>query len=74
LAVVDILIGNPAIGAAALIVAVHVDDAPGAKLVGVQVKVVSDCPNATAPNAERSNPSFIKRRTLFRYMMKNPPD
>ena len=66
MAVVDILIGNPAMGAAALIVAVQVDDAPGAKLVGVHVNVVSDCPSATAPNAARSNPSFIERRTLFR--------
>ena len=56
--VVEILTGKPAKGAADVSVSVQLMEAPTAMLVGVQVKVLSDCPNATLPNVARINASL----------------
>ena len=62
-AVVDNLTGKPVKGAAEVTETTHVKEAPTATLAGVQVKVLSDCPIATAPNVASSRPNFMEQNT-----------
>jgi len=69
-AAVDILIGTPVKGAADVIETTQLNEAPTAMLVGLQVKVLSDCPIAAAPNVARNTPSFMEQSTLLRFLIR----
>jgi hypothetical protein len=63
--VLEILTGKPARGAADVSVIVQLMEAPLTMLVGVHVKVLSDCPSATLPNIARINASLAERSTFL---------
>jgi hypothetical protein len=56
---------NPAVPAAELIVTVQAVADPGAMLLGLHMKPVSDCPKARALREDRNNAVEARRRDIF---------
>ena len=71
-ALAAILMGNPAMEAADVILTVQVDEAPRAMLVGPQVNVLSDWPCAAELKAARDSARFV-RQTAGRDFFIEPP-
>jgi hypothetical protein len=60
---------NPAVPAAELIVTVQAVADPGAMLLGLHMKPVSDCPKARALREDRNNAVEARRRDIFIYFL-----